>query len=513
MGARGRHNAPDGIIGPRRLPPAVTAAVVVAACLAWPWAPARPAPQDPGAPWDIPGLALPPLLDLDRTTPPAPAVAAAQALAAQGRWQEAVEALVGVVSAGSRAADDDRAHGLMLTALAFAAQGRPEQAHALLAEAAARRPDSAAIRVNQARLYAQEGRLADAEAALKEAQALAAARPWPQLWPQAAAIHHRLGLLALESGQAERAAEHFRQAVLADPGVALYRASYGSVLRAMGRLPEAADQLGQAVELLGTTAPAGLLVEAGMACLAAGRFQEAKALFARAAGGTEAPVEAFYGLGLAEAALGHPAEARRHLERVVAQVPWHWRAHLALGAVRRALGDAEGARRAYEEAVRLAPAAPEPRSALGLVYLELGLYREALEQLQAALALGDERPEVLYALGRTQLREGRAAEAGASFARAAQTERDPARRAVYLYAQALAAEASGDVPSAVKLLRQAVEVDPALFEAQLRLGELLLAGGDAPAAVTPLEKALALRPSDARARQALEAAKLRMQAR
>lgn len=453
------------------------------------------------------GADLPPLVDMERTSPEAPAVTAAKALLAEGRWQQALDVLTPVIRAGSTASQEDRTHGLMLAALAFAGSGEVDRALALLGEAAARNPGSVVIRLNQARVYADAGMLPEAEAALRQVDAMAAARRDPRLSAWSGALHHRVGLLALSSGRAEAAAEHFRQAVQADPGSALYQASLAGTLRALGRLPEAAGAYARAVERLGPAAPVGLLVEAGLTHLSIGELEKARGFFQQALQRSPAEPEALYGLGVAEAGLGRAEEARRHLEQVVQRIPWHWRAHFALGAALAATGDLAGAQRAYEEAVRLAPAVAELRAALGRLYLEVGRYREAEGQLQAALALGDGRPEVLYAIGRSQLLDGRAAEAAASFGRAAALEADAARKALYLYAQALAAEAGGDVAGAVRLLQQAVALDGGLFDAQLRLGELLLARGEAASAIGPLEMAAALRPGDPRALRALEAAR------
>lgn len=458
--------------------------------------------------WEgLPGADLPPLVDMERSSPEAPAVAAAKALLAEGRWQQALDVLTPVISAGSTASQEDRTHGLMLAALAFAGSGKAEQAVALLEEAAARNPGSLVIRLNQARVYADAGMLPEAAAALRRVDAMAAVRRDPRLSAWSGALHHKVGLLALSSGRAEEAAEHFRQAVQADPGSALYQASLAGTLRILGRLREAAVAYSRAVELLGPTAPVGLLVEAGLAHLSIGELEEARRLFQQALQRSPSEPEALYGLGVAEAGLGRVDEARRHLEQVVQRIPWHWRALFALGAALAATGDLAGAQRAYEEAVRLAPAVAELRAALGRLYLELGRYRDAEGQLQAALALGDGRPEVLYAMGRAQLLDARPAEAAASFGRAAALEPNPARKALYLYAQALAAEAGGDVPGALRLLQQAVMLDSGLFDAQLRLGELLLARGEAASAVGPLERAAALRPGDPRVQRALEAAR------
>ena len=508
VGRTGRGSARRSSEGGRRRASLVAAAALAVAWVALQGSGAVTAAPAQGAGWnDLSGADLPLLLDMDRASPESPAVAFAKALLAQGRFKEALDALVPVIGAGSNAPPEDRAHGLMLAALALSALGDVERASALLKDAAARQPGSLVIRLNQARVLADAGKLPEASAALRQVDAGLSGRRDPRLRTWAAGVHHKVGLLALSSGLPEEAAEHFRQASQLDPGAALYHASYAGALRILGRAAEAAEAYERAIERLGSAAPAGLLVEAGFVRLSLGEFEAAYRLFQRGLQQSPSQLEALYGLGMAAVALGRADEARYHLEQVVRQVPWHWRAQFALGTALAELKDLSGARRAYEEAVRLAPAVPELRVALGRLYLQLGRYRDAEAQLQAALALGDGRPEVLYEIGRAQLLDARPSEAAASFGRAAALEASAARKALYLYSQALAAEAGGDVEAALRLLRQAVTLDGTLFDAYLRLGELLLARGEPSSAVAPLEQAAALRPDDPRVQRALEAAR------
>lgn len=500
---------------------------------------AGPAILPPAGAPAIPAGEMPPLFAMERSTLPGPVLTRAIELLEAGRWQEAQSALQPLLKPGSTDPQEDRAHALMLAGLAAGMSGDAMRAAALLDEALSLNKASVVIRLNLARLHLQAGKAAQAARALEDARSVAPADPRVLGWlgvawynvglayqrsqnpssareayrraleaegPHRAAAHNNLGVLAFNEGRVDEAERHFREAVRADPGEALYHANLGAALRASGKLEQAVLELKQAVAQ--GPASASLLLEYGFALLAARKFDEAASVFQQAVERLPMSADALFGLATAIMGQGRLQQARLYLERALQASPTYWRAHYALGAAYQAAGDREEARKAYEQAIRHAPAVPELRAALGELYLELGRHQDAEQQLQAALALGDGRPAIWYAIGRAQLMGGRSAEAAASFGRAAElAQGDPPAQALYLYAQALAVEAGGEVGAAVQLLRQALEADAGLFEAHLRLGELLLARGHAAAAIAPLERAAELRPWDTRARQALDHAK------
>ncbi|NLG68291.1 MAG: tetratricopeptide repeat protein [Firmicutes bacterium] len=451
--------------------------------------------------------AVPYLLEMERVTPEAPAIATARAMLARGAWQDAVDALAPVILAGSSARTDDRAHGLMLAAVALAGLGDRARAAALLDEAAAMRPASLVIRLNRARLDWEAGRDAQAAQALERIGPEVEARGDAELRAWVGALWYRLGAQAAGRGDVDEALRRWERAWHADPASALYPLHYASLAKSAGRLQQAAGAYDAAIEHLGAGADASVLVEAGLVHLALRRYEQALSLFERVRAQRPRDAEALYGAGVALTGLGRLQEAAARLREAVEAHPGHWRARLALGTALMATGATDEAVRHFEEAVRLAPAVAESRIALGQAYLEAGRPRDAEGQLQAGLALGEARPEVLYAIGQARLMDGRPRDAAASFAAAASLETTPVGKALSLYAQALATEAAGDVTAAIGLLRQAVSLDSSRFDAHLRLGELLLASGDAEAAMVALRTAASLRPDDARVQRALESAR------
>jgi tetratricopeptide (TPR) repeat protein len=65
----------------------------------------------------------------------------------------------------------------------------------------------------------------------------------------------------------------------------------------------------------------------------------------------------------------------------------------------------------------------------------------------------------------------------------------------------------GDLPAAERSYRQALEIEPGLFEAELNLGNLLRVTGRATEAIPHLERALERSPRDADALRELQAAR------
>lgn len=544
----------------------LVALVVACTALATAWpceaASSEPLGAAPAAvgPWDDPSL-----LAMERDSSPDPAVAWAMRLLLEHRFVDAVEAVRSLLMPASMAGPDDRAHAFMLAGIGLAAGGDPGQGLRLLREALALRPQSVIARLNVARLALALGQVAEAQAVLEEAlrsqaspdrrvlewsaslalnegrpetalrlleQALMAG-PLSGAWSyynlglayqsggqrekaqdayrQALALDdghapslNNLGALALARGDREAAEAYLRRATQSDPSEALYHGNLGMLLRASGQVSGAVEHLERAAEI----APAPRwLVELGNTLLAASQWDRAEEVLVRALGQDPENGTALLGLGLSLLGRGEPVRALPYLEKAVQLLPASWRAWHALALARAGAGDRSAALEPAQEAVKLAPALAEPRMALAEISMQAGDRARAKEQYTAALALAGSRPDILYGLGRVELLDGNAAAAARSFERAATLESAPPVRALYWYARAVALESAGDAHGAVEALRASVEADGTMFDAQLRLGELLLARGEFGAAREALERAVALRPGDRRAREALDAAR------
>lgn len=560
LGLAGRAGAGPADSRPRPAPadPAESAAPVAQAP-----SPSAPGPAPVAQP---PAPAF--LLELERVTPESPAVRQARALVLQGRDAEALALLASLLqppsspaAASEPGAVEDRAHAHLVAAAVQERRGQMALALDHLRRALALVSRSVVVRLAIARTYHLSGRTSDAIGVLEEARTIQPADPTVAAWlgslylaagrPSSAvrileeasknrasaatlynlglayqqlgertlarqayerALAHdatlasalnNLGVLAYQEGDGEGAQAYFRRAVEADPTSFLYHANLGATLRAQG-LPERALEELEKAEALTSTPPASLLVEMGLARLSLGRFEEAARAFEQVVRLAPSHPDALWGLGVARMGQDRLEEAQAWLDRAVQANPGYWRAHHALAIVAQRRADPASALEHYEQAIRRAPAVVALRTGLGELYLQLGRPAEAQAQFQVALGLAGPQPAVLYGLGRAQLMAGRAREAVVSFEGAAAAEPDARRQGLYLYAAALAYEAAGRLDDAVRTLQRAVAKDGELFEAQLRLGELLLAGGQVSEALEPLRRARALRPEDENARRALE---------
>jgi Flp pilus assembly protein TadD len=168
------------------------------------------------------------------------------------------------------------------------------------------------------------------------------------------------------------------------------------------------------------------------------------------------------------------------------------------------------------EALRLAPDASEAfhiHHNTGRALADLGRFAEAITHYRDALRLKPDYPEAHNNLGMALAREGQVDEAIAEY-RLALEDRPgfppaTANLAAALDQRGFAHAASGRIPEALADFRDAVQTDPRLEPAHYHLGLVLAGTGRFDEAETHLNTALALNPSNAGARQALD----RVQAR
>lgn len=184
----------------------------------------------------------------------------------------------------------------------------------------------------------------------------------------------------------------------------------------------------------------------------------------------------------------------------------------------------------------MAAADPPPRlfALAGICAASLGLQDRAVTDLQTAIRraeLAGERPDIawLNALGYLHAERGEQAKAAALWQRSLARRPDPAialaaavalraagaaadadallatidpadlapdRRAQYFEQMGIAAAEAGDVPAAIALVRQSLELDPNV-DRWFRLGNLLSESGDKRAALAAYEKASGLGPANA----------------
>ena len=188
------------------------------------------------------------------------------------------------------------------------------------------------------------GRPQDAIPALREAA---------RLRPQAAAIHHDLGLACLETGEVAESVAALRRAVACDPRSAEAHFHLGQGLERLGDVGAALAAYHQATELKPALTEGWY--RAGALVHTLGHRDEAVACFERAA--QSGPKTRYGRLGAARAHLtaGRQREGERALRACIAADPDNPLAHDLLGNLLAEAGQFEEASAAFARAIALAP--------------------------------------------------------------------------------------------------------------------------------------------------------------
>ena len=158
--------------------------------------------------------------------------------------------------------------------------------------------------------------------------------------------------------------------------------------------------------------------------------------------------------------------------------------HLRTGALELAI-------RQYRAAVELTPRNPEIYFGLGEAYRLKGRFEDAEQTFKTALKLDPEHQDVRLNLSALYLQEERWEEA---IAECSALIDDPTffRPARALVNRAWAYYKSGELDQAQDDLREALATDPGNFQVQLNLGIILLEKGETLAAMSHLNKAVAV---------------------
>jgi len=376
--------------------------------------------------------------------------------AAYGLWDAARAAFADAVTLAPR----DR-ESVYLLGYVLERQGRLTEAETRYRRASELAPGATAPKVRRARVLLELDRGDEAEPLFEELARRQAS---------SAAGHFGLGLLAARRGDAASAARHFEAVLERQPGAGQVHYPLALAYRRLGDLDGARRQLSlhaAAGDDPGRVAFPDPLVD-----------------------------------GLAAAAGGASLHKFRGDQ-------------LLLG------GDEEGAAAAYRRAVEADPESFWARKSLGLTLWDLGRGPEAERELEAALELDPsggtggsrrmsaaqvrrERSRLLFALGGIAANGGRSGQALERFEKAAAL--DPGYAEPWLQIGNLHGQA-GRREQALEAFGRALDRDPGLTEARLQRATTLMDLGRFAEAVPELERVVAERPDDARARQLLRIAR------
>jgi len=201
-------------------------------------------------------------------------------------------------------------------------------------------------------------------------------------------VYNNLGIVYEKRGERERALEQFRQAVRLQPDYGAPHALMGSLLLAMGKLPEAAHELEIAVKLQ----PKDPLLRMQLAKAYRREENYPRALEQLQVLQELAPQEPEYVYQSARAYLDLSAWC---YQQIVHLQPDSARAYQALAENFRDEGRTEIALRLFRRAAQADPTLPEIHLALAEIYSEQGEKAEARKELEQELAIVPESARAL----------------------------------------------------------------------------------------------------------------------
>jgi tetratricopeptide (TPR) repeat protein len=300
---------------------------------------------------------------------------------------------------------------------------------------------------------------------------------------------HLLGVIALQQGQAARAAELIGHAIALAPGVAAYHANLAEAYRALVQLDRAVSCCQTALRLQpGYPEAANNL---GLALLAQGKLTEAAGQFREALRMRPAFAMAANNLGNALRAMGERAQAAGQFRHALRLDPHLAEAQSNLGQLLLEQKDLAEALAHCQEAVRLRPLFAEAHSNLGNVLRELGRLDEAKNAYAEALRLNPGLGMVYNNVGQALQEEGRVPDAMAWYQRALQIEPGAAR---FHCNFASALEELENHDEAIARYELALRLDPAHAESHNGLGWVRHEQGHYHEAMASYREALRLKP-------------------
>lgn len=161
-------------------------------------------------------------------------------------------------------------------------------------------------------------------------------------------------------------------------------------------------------------------------------------------------------------------------------------------------GDLDLAEKKFRQAAEFNPDAAEPHIALAVVAHQRGDYGAAATEAEKALAISPENQQAML-LRHDAYRLLGDAEKTAASAEMLREAGITSSAAGTLFTEGMAEYRGGNTEGAVEKFRQAVELDPAMINGYLMLGNIALIEGDPEKGSAMAEKALALDPGDSNA--------------
>jgi tetratricopeptide (TPR) repeat protein len=326
----------------------------------------------------------------------------------------------------------------------------------------------------------QSGRLAEAQALCRQVLALE---------PRHAEAWHTLAGLAHQSGGGAAALQCVQRAIDANPTAAVYHASHGVILTALGQSDAAIEAYREALRL--DPSFAGAHANLGNLFKEKGQWQQAIQAYRQALSLRPDHPPTLHNLGLALRHEQKLSEAIETFARVVQLQPQMMDSRLQLSECLREAHRADEALAEARRALAMRPQSPAAQTSVGMALQECGRLEEAITEYRRAIALDPKYGAAYTNLGFALEVQGRSSEAVAVLRKAAELE--PAVSAIHLNL-GNSLTSLGQYEDAQKELEQAIALKTQGPEVFTNLGKLQTELGNFDDAIANFNRALALQP-------------------
>jgi tetratricopeptide (TPR) repeat protein len=328
----------------------------------------------------------------------------------------------------------------------------------------------------------------------QDKDALAALQTAARLLPRDPESLTNLGNVLRARGRLEEAAAQHRRAIELDPGFADAHNNLGGVLRDLKRTDESVSSYRRAVAINPDFAMAHNNLGRSLQIL--GRLEEAATSYRRALALKPGSVDALVNLSDTLLAMGRLDEAAESYRRVLCIRPNSVEAHNNLGNALRDLGQFAAAAASYRSAIALQPDFAKLHNNLGNALLDLGQIEEAAASYRRALELEPDFAKAHSNLGSAFRELGRLNEAESSYQRALAIQPTSAEILTNL---GVVQRLQGRVRNAEASLRRSLELSPAAVETINSLADLHADMGRFAEAENLYRQACKLQPDSAQA--------------
>jgi predicted TPR repeat methyltransferase len=224
----------------------------------------------------------------------------------------------------------------------------------------------------------------------------------------------------------------------------------------------------------------------------AGRLRNAEAIYQQVLQIQPQNPDALHLLGLANHQMGKHDQAHTLIRKAISINPEAASFHNNLGEVCRAMNRLDEAYACYEKALSLQPDFPEAQRNIGLSYLAKMQPDQAVSHLRDAAERYPDYLGMHWALGQALMSQYKADEAITAYNQGlAISPLDP----TLLCSKGVALQAAGKVNDAIQHYRQAIDKLPSIHEFHLNLALIYQELGNAPDAITCLERVTELKPN------------------